>query len=134
MERNKIEMGFDPNVMFREKDGICYAISLDRYEYYAGSGMGSLEIEASVPDISVEEALSNEKITVISYQPDEFDRLLGKLEGDFQDFLDGPFARRIGEIAGESAGQLCMAFARCFRSKKLRHGFVLFLGRDEDDE
>ena len=56
----------DLNVMFREKDGICYAISLDRYEYYAG--------------------------------------------------------------------QLCMAFARCFRSKKLRHGFVLFLGRDEDDE
>ena len=133
MERREIDMGFEPNVMFKEKDGDCYVISLDRFEYYADSGMGSLEIEATTPKIGVEEALQNEKVTVIRYQAEEFDRLLEKLDRDFQEFLDGPLQKRMDEIAGDYAEQFCGAFDRCFRSKKYRRGCIIFLGEEKHD-
>lgn len=96
-------MGHDPEVCCSERDGIFYVSDVQLINagkiVYCTNADG--EIYSYEPGISIEEALENEKYTVISYEEDIFLKLLEKLDEDFNDFVEYPLKKRLIQLTSE---------------------------------
>lgn len=109
-------MGHDPNVSFREVDGICYIadvnLSDEGSEMWVSTEEGPRYIHQK---FEIKEVVQSDQWEIIAYQPEEFHACLDKLDGEFADFVAGPLKKCMEEIAPEYAERFCEAFVICFR-------------------
>lgn len=106
-------MGHNPDVSFLEKDGVCYIADTGlRRRSFGRVIRGQYGVRGKV---GVEDAICDKKIRIIGWPEQEFEALLNRLDGEFEDFLNGPLQERMEQLAGEWARQFVRAFARCFR-------------------
>lgn len=124
LERYSPWMGHDPNVSFREEKGVCYISTVDLTQYFTSRkdkrgkvvrGRKGRRQRIPIPAPKIEDIIQDEKNQVIAYEPEEFDRLLAKLNMEFLAFVRGPLYRRIFELAPEYAEDFCSAFIRDIR-------------------
>lgn len=110
-------MGHDPNVCCSEREGIYYVsdvelVNTGKMYCYINEDGESFEYE---PGITIDEALADEKCTVISYEKEIFMKLLSKLDEDFNDFVEYPLKERLLQLTSDSTAEAFVeAFCICF--------------------
>lgn len=109
-------MGHDPDVSFLEDDGICYIADVNLVSSPVRRQRRAME------QVWIKDALKDESVSIISWQPEEFHSLLDRLYKDFDEFLEGPLQKRMEQLTDGWARQFVRAFARCFRKHRSPHG------------